>query len=305
MKQTAPELGVSFSIKYCRDLGLDWQETLLALRDDLGVRRFRLMSYWDLTQPNPGEYRWGDLDRQMEAARQAGAVVTLAIGLRQPHYPECHPPPWVKDLSRDGRDEALCRFVSAVVERYRTHPALESWQLENEALNRGFGECGDYGRRRLRREFALVKRLDKLHPVIMSTSNSWGVPLRAPRPDVVGFSLYRRQHHRGRYVTSPWPDGLYRWRAQVVRHLLRRRVIIHELQAEPWGPGGTQTLSLGEQDRSMNVRQLQENLAFARATGIRPIDLWGAEWWYWRKLKHRDPSLWEAASRLFAADSPP
>jgi len=28
---------------------------------------------------------------------------------------------------------------------------------------------------------------------------------------------------------------------------------------------------------------------------MRKIDLWGAEWWYWRKVKFNDPSLWNTA----------
>jgi hypothetical protein len=28
---------------------------------------------------------------------------------------------------------------------------------------------------------------------------------------------------------------------------------------------------------------------------MKKVDLWGAEWWYWRKVKMNDPSLWNAA----------
>jgi hypothetical protein len=49
-----------------------------------------------------------------------------------------------------------------------------------------------------------------------------------------------------------------------------------------------------EQDKSMSPAQLQRNLAEARHIGAYPIDLWGAEWWYWRQTKHKDPSIWNA-----------
>jgi hypothetical protein len=41
----------------------------------------------------------------------------------------------------------------------------------------------------------------------------------------------------------------------------------------------------------MDSEQLQRNLIFARKTGLYPFDLWGAEWWYWRKLQG-DDKLW-------------
>ena len=40
---------------------------------------------------------------------------------------------------------------------------------------------------------------------------------------------------------------------------------------------------------------LKDRLKYARDTGIRTIDLWGAEWWYYRKIHHNDPSFWNIA----------
>lgn len=292
--------GVSFSIKYCRELGLDWQKVYLALLTELGVKRFRLMSYWDLVEEQRGIYDFTDLDWQFEQARQHGAKITLAIGLRQPRYPECHLPEWHKQLSKAKQYECLFSFVKTVVRRYKTHSALISWQLENEALNHGIGTCSDYNRDRLVREYQMVKKLDQKHPVIMSTSNSWGLPLRKPRPDVVGFSLYLKRHYKnGRYYTSPLPARFYKLRAFIIKVLLKRPVIIHELQAEPWGPGATVNLSSAEQAKSMDVKQLQKILKIAQKTGIKYVDLWGAEWWYWRIQKYQDYSYWSAMQQVF------
>ena len=79
-------------------------------------------------------------------------------------------------------------------------------------------------------------------------------------------------------------------------------MIIHELQAEPWTPNGleiTQT-SLNEQFKSMNAKRMKDRIAYGEATGMRTIDLWGAEWWYWLKVKKGDPSVWNVVKDAVA-----
>jgi hypothetical protein len=58
-------------------------------------------------------------------------------------------------------------------------------------------------------------------------------------------------------------------------------------------------MSAAEQDKSMNPVQLLRNVAFARATGLGYADLWGAEWWYWRKITFHDNDLWSTATQIF------
>jgi hypothetical protein len=55
-----------------------------------------------------------------------------------------------------------------------------------------------------------------------------------------------------------------------------------------------------EQDKSMGVVQIYRNAALARAVKRYPIDLWGAEWWYWRLKKHHDPSIWAAVQEALS-----
>jgi hypothetical protein len=45
----------------------------------------------------------------------------------------------------------------------------------------------------------------------------------------------------------------------------------------------------------MNAERLADRFEYGRATGMKRMDLWGAEWWYWRKVKYNDPSLWDVA----------
>lgn len=293
------KLGASFSVGYCRDLSLDYKETLRIFLNELQVRHLRLMGPWTDIEPNPGSYFFDDLDYQMNQANLRGAKVSLTLGLRQPHYPECHVPEWARKLSEAERAQPLLAFIEAVVIRYRNHPALESWQLENEALLKTFGQCTDYDRRRLFKELELVRRLDPNHPIIMTMSDNFGLPINGPWPDIYGFSLYRRFHRGHGYIDSPVPAFWYRFRARVIELIWKSPVIIHELQCEPWGPGGTQTLTRAEQDKSMDAERLLDHVTYAAATGIKHIDLWGGEWWVWRRENYGDDSLLSTAKRLY------
>ena len=292
------QFGVSFSLKQCRNFKLAWHSVLGALISDLGVRRFRLMSYWDEHERSPGEYDFSQLDAQVAMISDAGGFISLCLGVRQPRWPENHWPDWAWNLPKPERDTALLKFIEAVVTRYKDNAAIISYQLENEALLESFGTRSEVDRKRLRAEYKLVKQLDPTKPIIMTTSTSWGIPIRQPRPDIIGFSyyqiifnkMYRLSFHR------PWLD---RFRGRLLRILYRKPSFIHELQAEPWGPKNIWEMPAEEQEKSMGLEQFRTNIKHARKTKLSPIDLWGAEWWYWNKMVHSRPTYWETARKLF------
>jgi|AntRauTorckE6833_2_1112554.scaffolds.fasta_scaffold00084_19 hypothetical protein len=304
-----PNYGMSFSIKYAEELGLDWQETLTALLDDIQIKNYRLMSYWDTIESERGVYTFDDLDWQMDQVAKRNGTVSLGLGLRQPRWPECHQPGWYNGLTENEQDEALLDFVGVVVDRYKDHPALISYQLENEAVNSWFGTCtkGDINRDRLVREFELVKSLDPIHPVWMSLSDQHGLPLNEPVPDKYGYSVYRTVWNDKTppftfYLTYPTPVWYHKARMAFINTYQDREVFIHELQLEPWAPKATVNVSVEEQDKSMDLEQMEENVDFARKIGVQDIYVWGGEWWYWRKEKFDDPSIWEKARELLAND---
>ena len=91
-------IGTSFIPAYAESFGLDAEETLQALIDDLGIRHFRLVSYWNQLEPEQGKYNFDLLDWQFAKAEKAGAKITLSVGLRQPRWPECHMPAWANAM---------------------------------------------------------------------------------------------------------------------------------------------------------------------------------------------------------------
>lgn len=306
-RRTPLTMGVSFVPDYASYLGVDPQKTMDALIHDVGVRQFRLTSYWSDIETTPGQYNFSTLDWEFAKADAAHAKITLAIGLRQPRWPECHAPDFY-DITKPESQwyPQLQAFMTAVITRYRNNPALQSYQLENEFFLQGFGKCTNFDRQRLIDEYQLVKKTDSHHTVIISRSNNaLGFPVGAPSPDAYGISIYRRvwdqSLHTHRYLEYPFPAWYYAFLAGVQKMTTGRDMIVHELQAEPWPPQNKSLLniSLAEQNKSFDAARLKTTVRFGKATGMKTIDLWGAEYWYYRKEKLHDPSVWQAAQQIF------
>lgn len=299
------KMGVSFIPDYSRALGVDPKANMDALIKDVGVRRFRLVSYWSDIEKQPGKYDFSDLDWQFQKAEAAHAKITLSIGLRQPRWPECHMPDWASQETANKWQPQLNEFMITVINRYKSSSSLESYQLENEFFN-NFGQCPDHDRGRLVNEYALVKKQDSKHPVIVSKSNNFpGGAFGQPQPDIVGVSVYRRvwdaqlTHH---YFNYPLPSWYYAFNAGIQKIVTGKDSVIHELQMEPWPPHGhfVADISLAEQDKSMNAQMFAGRIAFAKHTGMKSVDLWGSEWWYYRMVKHNDFGVWNEAKKAFA-----
>lgn len=297
-------LGVSFVPAYAESLGLDAQETMDALINDLGVRHFRLVSYWDQLEPQPGSYDFSLLDWQMQKAEVSGSKVSLSLGLRQPRWPECHMPTWATNQSPSQWQPQLEAFIAQVVNRYKHSPALDSYQLENEFLLRGFGTCTNFDRNRLINEYHLVKRLDPGRSVIISRSNNAiGFPIGKPTPDEFGVSIYKRVWSApiGRYLEYPFPAWFYAFLAGGQKIMTGKDMIIHEMQAEAWAPNGKRVneISLEEQNKSFNAERFEGRIKLIDGTGMHEAYLWGAEYWYYRLVHEKDNSVWNVAKQAF------
>lgn len=297
-----PNIGVSFSEKRAKEMGLDWQANFIALLDDMKIKHYRLMSYWDIHEPVRGQYDFSTLDWQIAEAEKRSADVSLAIGLRQPRWPECHQPEWAGQLAGGAWQQAMYSYIETVVKRYENNPTVINWQLENEGANQWFGLCDPPDRQRLHEEYQLVDKLSA-KPIWMSLSDQHGLPIFTPVPDRYGYSVYRivwsekSWPYKG-YLTYPTPIWYHRARAVVIKAYTGRDIYIHELQLEPWGQRDTLELSREEQDISMSTDQIKDSLLFAREIGTKDIYTWGGEWWYWRKV-HGDPSIWNTVKLEF------
>ncbi|MBA3758842.1 hypothetical protein H0X10_04435 [Candidatus Saccharibacteria bacterium] len=294
--------GVTFIPRYARHFGLEPKDTMQAIIDELGVRQFRLVSYWNEFEKIPGTYDFTELDWQFKMAEQSGSKVSLAIGLRQPRWPECHMPDWAEKMPMSQWSVELKEYMGVVIDRYKSSPALESYQLENEFFLKVFGICPDHSRSRLVDEYNFVKQRDSSHPIIVSRSNNaLGWPVNEPIADTTAVSVYKRVWDKSltkRYFEYPFPAWFYAFLGGAGKLTNGTDLIVHELQAESWLPAGfemNRIEDIPEQNKSLNAERLKDRIEYGRATGLKEVYLWGVEWWYWRKIKADDPSLWNVA----------
>ena len=294
--------GVNFSQKHTQGLGLNWQETYLDLLNDLKVKNFKIITQWDLIEPKQGQYYFDDLDWQIARAENKEAEILLVIGLKTGRWPECHIPDWAKNLTKEEREERILKLLAKIVSNYGGSTAIMAWQVENEPFF-PFGECPEIDREFLQKEINLVKSLDpQKRPIVISDSGEGSFWFTvAELGDVVGITMYKKVWFSqiNAYVTYPFSPVFYWRKAQIIKTLFNKNVICIELQAEPWGKELLYTSPLEEQEKTMNLKQFKQNIAFAKKTGLDTFYLWGCEWWYWLKTKQNNSEIWQEASKLF------
>jgi len=292
--------GVTFSKPFAEHLGLDWKETYLAILDDAGARRIRIPSYWTEIEPEKNKYLFENLDWQVEEAEKRNTKIIIVLGQKQPRWPECHIPEWAEKLSENERQEELLEIIEKVVERYKNKKNITAWQIENEPFL-PYGECPKLDEDFLDEEITLVRSLDN-RPIVISDSGELGTWYNAAkRADILGTTLYRIvwDKYLG-YVHYPIASVSYRIKAAVIMYLTGvEKIIIVELQAEPWGPKMIIDTPLEEQYKSMDLEQFRENVEYVRKIEFSEAYLWGVEWWYWLKTEKNDDRIWEEAKKVF------
>ncbi len=282
--------GVSFSTEYANYLGFDSKDVFSKILNEWNFRYIRLSAQWNLIEKNKGEYNWQNLDWMMQEAASRNAKVMLAVGHKTPRWPECHTPSWIDFSTQEKHKPDLERFIKLVVERYKNHPALELWQVENEPFL-GFGNCEPISLEELKEEISWVKQLDSNHPVIVTDSGELSFWRKtALMTDLFGTTLYRVVWNKTiGYFSYDWiiPSFVYK-----VKLWLNGRDVetayITELQAEPWVADDKDlfSTSIPDQFKSMSLERLKKNISFAEKTGMPRAYLWGAEWWYWLEKKN-------------------
>jgi len=129
-----------------------WDKIFKEIREaGLNLVRFGEMS-WDWIEPSEGKFDFSGLDRAMELCHQHGLKVLLGI-------PTCQAPTWLINKYPEARPVAedgtlypdygprpnVCkdnpnykrlawRLADKLASRYRNHPALLYWQLDNEPV---------------------------------------------------------------------------------------------------------------------------------------------------------------------------
>ncbi|MGH3124715.1 MAG: beta-galactosidase [Streptosporangiaceae bacterium] len=310
------QLGISFRPLQAAALGLDPRA---ALRDLLAYpfQVIRLGAYWDQLEPGPGAFRPGDLDRQLDAAEQAGKQVIVCVGpVKTFGYPEFFVP--AHHLGQPLQEGTLVRpdkhkrlleagtaFLTRVVERYRDHAAIIAWQVEHEAVDPlGMEHSWRLSEEFVRGEVEAVRAADPGRPVLMNGFLPTSTPVRLQQwwrtrdqgdslsvaqrlADIVGIDFYPRHALASAGPLSVYLDGSRaRWQQQRRERLLDwaaqagRRLMIAEGQAEPWEAVTTPPSPAGRAMYSCLPEDLIENYnQCLRWTDGRPGVLDGYLFW--------------------------
>ena len=293
--------GVTFSARAADDFGIPWHEAYRAMLNDLGVRKIRLPVYWSEIEPERGMYNFDRLDQQVRDAAKVNAEIILAIGRKVPRWPECHEPEWVKNLSQEDQQAAQLDMMRTVVERYRSASHLTLWQVENEPFL-PFGLCPPLDVEFFEREIALVHSLDPSREVLTTDSGELSLWVRAlRRGDVFGTTMYRIIYKEPiGYFTYPVPPSFFRLKRALTEIFAgKRRMMVIELQAEPWGPKPIPQMEIEEQYISFDPDRFRDTIVYASRSGFDEFYLWGVEWWYWLRVKKNEPEMWDIAKELF------
>ncbi len=296
------EFGITFSSYFAEQLGLDWKRAYLGILDGLEVKKLRLIAYWPQIEPGLGKYYFEDLDWQIEEAKKRDAEVILAIGRRLPRWPECHVPQWANELSEKEQQERILKMLKELVGHYRDEEIITTWQIENEPFLEGFGECPKLDKSFLEEEIKLVQSLDyRFRPIMITVSgelSTWVEP--SFYADVIGTSLYRDIYNKWLgHFRYPIPPAFYHNRAEIIKGITGLdKMIIIELQGEPWGSKQIYDTPVREQLRLMSVKKFNNVIDYTRRTGFDEVYFWGAEWWYYLKINYTD-DIWVQAKKLW------
>jgi hypothetical protein len=298
--------GVNFSESQAAYLGLNPAETYSAIINELGAKHIKIHVNWNSTQKDMHTIDFASLDRMVSEAEDNDVKLVLVIGLKTGRWPECHTPDWFMTLDEDKRQGEIIKYISTLVGRYKSSPALEYWQVENEPLLE-FGTCPDWyyeqGTDMLEAEVSAVRSLDPTRKIIISDTGELSTWTDVAKiADIVGVTMYRSSWDASEktFGLNPYTflaPQFYAAKAAYIESVYNKPVISIELQAEPWASKGLAEASLDEQALSMNPELFRENIEFAKEAALGGYYFWGAEWWYWMKTKHNQPEIWDEAQK--------
>lgn len=292
-------LGITFSTKYAKQLGLDWQEVYLKILDDLKVKKIRIPIYWDEIELEKDSFNFEYYDFIFQEGEKRDIEFIASIGWRLPRWPECHAPDWAMQKKLGETQDRVLVMLEKVVSHYKNYDSIKIWQLENEPFFDAFGICPPSDEAFFEKELKLLKSLDD-RPILISATGELSLwKKEAKHADIFGTTLYRIVWGPlTGYVKYPLPPWFYRFKADLVKIKPENRIII-ELQAEPWVPKGSIVhLSPKEASKSFNLYQFKENIKYAQKLEFKDIYLWGTEWWYF-KQKQGDKEYWDYAKKIF------
>lgn len=299
------QLGLSYSPRYATQIGLNPKVTFLKILDDFNPKTLRLPVYWDEVEAELNDLNFSSVDYYLDQTQTRNIKVVLVLGYKQPRWPECFDPPWVKNLIRSERDLRILSLVKKEIDHFKKYKNISAWQVENEPFV-PFGNCDNPNsttQDRLKKEIQIVRETDS-RPILITDSGELGFWISAVSlSNIFGTTLYRNVWNPilGS-VDYPLPPIAYYLKDKLSRFLSWKKgeTIISELQMEPWIEESKlpSKSNLDKQLKNFPVKKLSENLNYAKETSFSTVYLWGVEWWYFM-ASHNHPEYLKEAKKIF------
>jgi hypothetical protein len=276
--------GSTLSPHYAHELGLDPLQ-LIHEAAQMGLRLIRLGAYWNQIEIHRGEYDYRELDAHMDICGRLGLQVIFTIGAKAPRWPEFYIPPFYDRKNQRVYEDALSAYITATIGRYKNHPSIIIYQIENEPLDPSGPQGEVISHSLLQNEIDHIKQCDP-HKKIMVTfwandlikRHAHTSPLH--QVDIVGLDLYAKVPHQNRWGGHSF-RGITGDIQTLQKHALRfgTSLCIAELQAEPWEPNIIRP-DLDAKLRGFTHADISPH--YKTCMGVDPtfVLLWGMEWWY-------------------------
>jgi hypothetical protein len=243
----------------------------------------------------------------------------MVAGARNVLFPEVHVPDWAQG---DAAFQTLLsshpyhQYLLLTFKHYAQNPLLYGWQIENEPLDSTNGDLGevDLPASAVQSEVQLLRRVDPVHPIVVTTYDSAGLTLdkvQGSRWEWLWNLLPNAAHPAGHpgavlqlgdalgldvYVVTPStplnqasPLQRIAWKAQALAYWATRAaqsgksLWITEMQAAPW-----------QNTDGFTTDDLLASASLYRSTGAEMVLLWGVEGWL-------DSPDWMTAGRAAVA----
>lgn len=287
--------------------GVDPKYVLRQLSCGLGAKHVTIVLSWDwVKDKSPGTFEGAyNIDSLLDIVKSCGVEsVTVAFGRKSQHWPECHDPSYVKDLSESEYKAQILAYDREVASYLATEPIVTEFQVENEPVDEPFGICRTLSDSDafLAKEVAEVRAADKLGRPIVITARGrtadgrWGKWKKAATfGNRVLITFYSIWYLNGEY--GEYPNGNpEEWRAQAMD--AGPDVQVGELQIEPVSPTGDyRNISHEESLKSASPERMRRNLKFVLDAGFTEVGIWGGEWAYHKMRVKNEPAMWEALDK--------
>jgi hypothetical protein len=273
---------------------------------ELKLDYLRICTHWDEIEKIEGEYDWSQLEKIINACEKKQQDVVLTLGVKAPRHPEFYFPNWVenKDLRNPQTQEKILNFIQQTIKKFKNLSCIKYYQVENEALDPSGPDNLTIPLSLLKREVALVKKLDNKQVIVSLWANKLSkrnlLPKLAKTADIIGLDLYYQQ-----FISKILGKSLYRGPADSHQKMVKllskldQETWIMELQAEPWEDNQQDYLAPNPQ--SISPQKLKSFYQQASQLPVSAIFFWGFEYWFYQLKKNNNNDYFDTISEIIAS----